>query len=190
MLAAAESEPGKWLPAIAVPSLGTYLEADTLTVAVSLRIGSPVCEPHVCRCGANVNTLGLHNLACRFSADRLARHVKLNDVVKRAFQTSGIPCLLEAPGFSRDDIIKPNGLTMFAYEQVKSLCRNCTCVHTFASKHVNETAVRTGPGASAAQTVNQTHYRSLTDRYQFEAVAIVKADTKSKGTKNSSRYQL
>ena len=72
LLAAAESESGMWLQAIPVPSLGTHLVADTLTAAVALRIRAPVCEPHVCRCGPNFNTLGLHVLASRFSADRLA----------------------------------------------------------------------------------------------------------------------
>ena len=83
-LAVAESESGIWIQEIPVPSLETQLDADTFTVAVALRIRSPVCEPHVCRCGANVNTLSLHTLACRFSAGRLARHAKLNDVVKWA----------------------------------------------------------------------------------------------------------
>ena len=86
---------------IPFPSLGAQPDADTLTVAVALGIGAPVCEPHSFRCGANVNTLGLHNLPCRFSAGRLATHAELNDVVKRALQTSGVPCLLEPPDLSR-----------------------------------------------------------------------------------------
>ena len=76
---------------------------DTLSVSAALRIGASKCEPHVCRCGANVNTPGLHNLACRFSAGRLARHTELSDVVRAPHQTSGVPGLLESPGFSRDD---------------------------------------------------------------------------------------
>ena len=187
LLAAAESESGMWLQAIPVPSLGTQLDPDTLTVSVALRIGAPVCEPHVCRCGANVNTLGLHSLACRFSAGRLARHGELNDVVKRALQTSGVPCLLEPPGLSRDDGRRPDGITMFAYKHGKALCWDCTCVDTFASTHVNESAVRAGSAANAAETVKRAKYRSLTDRYQFEAVAIETAGTYSEGTKNIVR---
>ena len=98
MLAAAESVSGMWFQAILVPSLRTELDPDTLTVSAALRIGAPVCEPHVCRRGANVNTLGLHNLPCRFNAGRLARYAELNDVVNRALQSSGVPCLLEPPG--------------------------------------------------------------------------------------------
>ena len=160
---------------------------DTLTVLVALKIGAPVCEPHVCRCGANFNTLGLHNLACRFSAGRLARHAELNDAVKRPLQASGVPCLLEPPGISRDDRRRPDGITMFAYKHGKALCWDCTCVDTFASTHVNESAVRAGSAANAAETVKRSKYRSLTDRYQFEAVAIETAGTYSEGTKNIVR---
>ena len=80
MLAAAECESGMWLQVVSVPSLGTQLDLDTLTVSVALRIGAPVCEPHVCRCGGNVNTIGLNKLACSFSAGRLARQAELIDV--------------------------------------------------------------------------------------------------------------
>ena len=95
--AAAGSESGMWLQAIPVPSLGTQLDPNTMTVSVALRFGAPVCEPHVCRCGANFDTLSFHNLACRFSAGRLARPAELNDAIKRDHQTSGVPCLLEPP---------------------------------------------------------------------------------------------
>ena len=42
LLAAAESELGMWLHAISVASLGTQLDAITLTVSLALRIGAPV----------------------------------------------------------------------------------------------------------------------------------------------------
>ena len=41
--------------------------------------------------------------------------------------------------------------------------------------------------ANAAETVKRTKYHFLTDRYQFEAVAIETADTYSKGTKDIVR---
>ena len=139
-----------------VPSLRTQVDVNTLTLAVALRIGAPVCKPHVWRCGDNVNTLGLHNLACKFSADWLAGHAELNDVVKRSLQPSQVLCPLEPPGFSRYNGRKPNGVTIFAYKHGKLLCWDCTCVDTFASTHVNESAVRVGLAANAAETVKRT----------------------------------
>ena len=77
-----ESDSGKKLPVIPVFPLGTQLNADTLTVEAALRFRAPVCEPHVCRCGADVSTLGLNTLACRLSAGGVLKHVELNDVVQ------------------------------------------------------------------------------------------------------------
>ena len=57
-----------WLQATLVHSLGTQLDANTLTVAVAPKNGAAVCEPHVCRFGDNVNTLGPQNPAYSFSA--------------------------------------------------------------------------------------------------------------------------
>ena len=52
---------------------------------------------------------------------------------------------------------------------------------------MNECAVRAGWAANAAETVKWTKYQSLTDRYQFEAVAIETAGSYSEGTKNIVR---
>ena len=76
---------------------------------------------------------------------------------------------------------------MFAYKNRKDPCWDCTCVDTFASKHVNESAVRAGSAANAAETVKRNKYQSLTDRYQFEAVANETVGSYSEGTKNIVR---
>ena len=110
------------LQAIPVPSLGTQLDADTLTVSVALRAGALVCEPRVCRCGTHFKTLGIHNLAFKLSPGRLARHAEFNDVVKRALPTPGVPCLLELPGLSKDDGREPDYITMFVYKHGNAPC--------------------------------------------------------------------
>ena len=73
---------------------------------------------------------------------------------------------------------------MFEYKHGKPLCWDCTCADTFASTHVNESSVRAGSTANAAETVKRTKHQSHTDRYQFEAVATETADTYSETTKN------
>ena len=47
--------------------------------------------------------------------------------------------------------------------------------------------MRAGSAANAAETVKRTKYRSLTDRYQFEAVTIETAGTYSEWSKNIVR---
>ena len=54
---------------------------------------------------------------------------------------------------------------MFAFKHGKPIYWDCTFVDTSASTQVNESAVRTDAATNAADTVEQTKYRSLTDRY-------------------------
>ena len=65
LLAAAESESGLWLQANPAPSLGTQLDADTLKVAVALRIGAPVCD-HGC---AGAEPMLIHLVSITWRAD-------------------------------------------------------------------------------------------------------------------------
>ena len=100
------------LPAL---SLGTHLDAETVRIAVSLRLGADICEPHRCRCGRTVDRLGHHGLSCRYSAGRLPRHANLNDVVKRGLTAAGVASILEPLGLDRGDGRLPDGLTVFPF---------------------------------------------------------------------------
>lgn len=62
--AATEYEAGAWLNAFPCPNLGTILDGGTLRVAVALRLGCDVCEPHVCKCGKPVDSRAYHGLSC------------------------------------------------------------------------------------------------------------------------------
>ncbi len=161
LLAASQRESGLWLHAVPVPSLGTQLDPDTLRIAVALRVGSPVCEPHICRCGQGMDAHGLHGLSCRYSAGRHPRHAALNDVVKRALQSAGLPSVLEPVGIDRGDGKRPDGITVFPYKTGKSLCWDCTCVDTFANTSLNQSTLLAGSAATAAK------YAALAERYLF-----------------------
>ena len=49
LLAAAEPQTAAWVQVLPVPSLGLHLDNDTVRVAVALRLGAAVCEPHLCK---------------------------------------------------------------------------------------------------------------------------------------------
>ena len=83
LLAAGAPHSGAWLQAVPLHSLALHLDDETVRIAVGLRLGARVCEPHRCRCGSQVDTLGHHGLSCKYSAGRFPRHANLNDVVKR-----------------------------------------------------------------------------------------------------------
>ena len=173
LLAASEPHTAAWLQAVPVPSLGLHLDADTVRVAVALRLGAPICEPHYCRqCNQPVNRLGHHGLSCRKSAGRLARHANLNDVVKRSLSSAGLPSVLEPQGLDRGDGRRPDGLTLFPYQHGKCLTWDATCADTFAESGVVQASLEPGTAARAAETRKRERYSSIAQKYIFVPVAV------------------
>ena len=170
--AAARAESGLWLHAIPIPSLGTHLDGETLRIAVAHRVGAIVCQSHTCRCGKKIEALGLHPLSCRVSAGRFPRHAALNDVVKRSLQSAGLPSILEPTGLDRGDGKRPDGMTIFPYSKGRSLVWDATCVDTFASTNIINSAVNPSSAAETAEEAKRLKYRVLGDRYQFEPLAF------------------
>ena len=172
LLAAKQPHSGAWLNVTPLPSLGLHLDDASVRVATALRVGAPICEPHVCRCSQRVDRLGHHGLSCRYSAGRLPRHANLNDVVKRALAVAGVPSWLEPVGLDRGDGRRPDGVTVFPYSRGKSLCWDATCVDSFSASSVVGSALDPGSAAAAAEVRKCGRYRGLTDRYLFQPVAI------------------
>ena len=56
LMAVARTESGAWLSALPIASLGLRMSDDVVRIAVGLRLGVPLCQPHFCTCcGADVN---------------------------------------------------------------------------------------------------------------------------------------
>jgi hypothetical protein len=121
--------------------LGTLLEKTTLQIAVSLRLGISICQPHICTCGSLVDTLSHHGLSCIKSAGRISRHSCLNDILKRVFSSANIPCILEPTGVLRDDGKCPDGITIIPWKKGKSLVWDVTCTDTLALSHLSESSI-------------------------------------------------
>ena len=76
--AAFSKESGAWLQALPVSSLGLRMDDNTVRVAIGLRLGSPLCRPHICHhCGVEVDCSATHGLHCRWSEGRHYRHATL-----------------------------------------------------------------------------------------------------------------
>ena len=101
---------GDWLNALPITSCGLRLEDDAIRVAVGLRLGASLCEPHQCTCGNMVNTRGNHGLSCKRSAGRTLRHNYINDLVYHALLQAGLPSTKEPTGLLRTDGKRPDGL--------------------------------------------------------------------------------
>ena len=172
LLSAATSESGAWLHATPSTSLGTMLDNDTLRIGIALRIGADLCIPHKCRCGSPADSKGYHALTCRFSAGRHPRHTALNDVIKRALQSAGIPAILEPAGLDRGDGKRPDGMTIFPYAHGKSMLWDATCVNTYAETNIALSATNSGGAAEEEETRKRRKYAGLQQRYQFEPAAF------------------
>ena len=65
LLASRSPHSGDWLLAPPVTALGLRLSDEEIRVAVGVRLGTTLCEPHLCHCGERVGARGLNGLACK-----------------------------------------------------------------------------------------------------------------------------
>jgi len=163
---------GDWLFALPITSCGLRLEDEAIRVAVGLRLGAPLCEPHRCVCGQQVTALGHHGLSCGRGYGRMARHGVLNDLVCRALTKAGYPAIKEPPGLIRTDGKKPDGLTLIPWRAGRCLVWDATVVDTVAPSYLHATALESGAAAEIAASRKQTKYEVLNNSYEFVPLAI------------------
>jgi len=108
-----------WLHALPLSGCGLRLDDRAIHIAVGLRLGANICEPHQCLCGASVDARGLHGLSCRGGNGRSARNHNLNDLVWRAMAKADIPALKKPSGLLRTDGKRPDGVTLLPWKQGK-----------------------------------------------------------------------
>ncbi|XP_047986428.1 uncharacterized protein LOC125226486 [Leguminivora glycinivorella] len=171
ILSVSEPESGAWLHALPSPHLGTLLDSDSTRIAVALRLGCAVCEPHICICGTMVESNGHHALSCCRCAGRFPRHHALNDIVRRALVSANVPCVLEPPGLCRSDGKRPDGLTLVPWERGRCLVWDATCVSTFATSHIGRTARVARAAAELAAARKREKYAILAN-YLFIPIAV------------------
>ena len=82
-------------------ALGLRMDDNVVRVAVGLRLGVSLCQPHQChQCGMEVDHLGLDGLSCRMSQGRHSRHAAVNELIRRALASAKVPSHLEPLGTS------------------------------------------------------------------------------------------
>ncbi|MEL6816871.1 MAG: hypothetical protein AAFP03_19005, partial [Cyanobacteria bacterium J06598_3] len=172
LLSAATSESGAWLRALPSANLGTHLDTNTIRIAIALRVGADVCTQHPCKCGSLADSKGYHHLTCRFSAGRNPRHTALNDIVRRALQSAGVPALLEPNGISRTDGKRPDGITIYPFSQGRCLLWDATCVNSFAPSRLGFAATEAGAAAKEAEFAKCRKYSELSQSFKFQPVAF------------------
>jgi len=141
-LAATAPHSGDWLLALPMYSCGLRLDDEAVRVAVGIRLGLNLREPHTCRCGAMVDARDLHSFTCKSAPGRTARHHALNDVIYRAYSSDGIPATKEPVGLTRLDGKRPEGLTLTTWCAGKPLTWDVHAVSTLVDSAAREAGAR------------------------------------------------
>ena len=185
LLAASAPHSGDWLLALPITTCGLRLEDEAIRVAVSLRLGLRICEPHRCRCGASVDSWGLHSFVCKQAPGRTIRHHNLNDIISRAFSSAQIPVTKEPTALSRNDGKRPDGLTLIPWQKGKPLTWDVTVISTLADSYL--AAGSRGPGevAELAASRKEEKYSCLSASYLFQPIAL-----ENLGPLNSSAHDF
>jgi hypothetical protein len=77
-------ESRSWLHAILSPDIGTLLDNTSFQVCIGLRLGCNLCTPHICKCNAKVDEIGIHGLSCSKGSGRFSRHTEINFIIDRS----------------------------------------------------------------------------------------------------------
>ena len=106
---------GDWLHALSITAAGLRMSDEEIEIAAGLRLGSMLCAPHTCACGAPVNALGHHGLSCQHSAGRQFRHRLLNDIIWRALGRAGVAANREPLGLIPGSPLRPDGASIIPW---------------------------------------------------------------------------
>jgi hypothetical protein len=144
-------ESGSWLNAIPSPNIGTLLDNISFQVCIGLSLGCNLCTPHICKCNAKVDEIGIHGLSCSKSSSRFSRHTEIYCIINRSLTSILVNSTLEPNGLSRDDEKRPDGMTLIPWIKGQPLVWDVTVVDTLADSYVLKTV-----SGFAAEMASQT----------------------------------
>ena len=173
LLAASSNESGAWLHAPPISSLGLRMSNDAVRIAVGLRVGAPLCQPHTCaHCGKGMDQFGRHGLSCKSSQGRRSRHQAINNIVLHSLASANIPSRLEPSGLHRSDGKRPDGVSLVPWSAGKYLVWDATCVDTFCPSNLQQSKDVSGGAAAKAEGVKTSKYSHLDRVYNFQPIAF------------------
>ena len=161
-----------WLHALPLSTCELRLDNEAVRVAVGLRLGTSLCEPHQCPCGKQVDARGTDGLSCKRGAGRSIRYHQLNDIIHRALTRASTASVLKPPGLSRIDGKRPDGLTLIPWQRGKSLTWDVTITDTVADSYLHLTSTKAGGAAENAAIKKEDKYVDIQQTYTFIPLAF------------------
>jgi hypothetical protein len=172
LLAASAHHSGDWLHALPISACGLRLDDNAIRIAVGLRLGAIICEPHHCVCGSLVCAKGYHGLSCKRSAGRMPRHNYINDIIYHTLVNAGLPSTKEPAGLLRTDGKRPDGLTSVPWQSGKTAVWDVTVIDTMATSYVDSTSATPGSAAEIAAARKELKYTELASSHIFIPLAF------------------
>jgi len=126
-----------------------------------MRLCLNICVPHQCRCGAQVDVLGVQSLICKQAPGKSVRHHALNDVVARAFSAADTPISKEPAGLCRTDGRRPDGISLIRWQAGKPAVWDVTVTCTTAASYLDSSSREAGAAAEIAASRKMTKYSNL-----------------------------
>ena len=161
-----------WLHSLPITSCGLRLNDEAVRVAVGMRLGANICQPHACACGTLVTARGTHGLSCTLGFGRVARHASINDLIHRSLVKAGFPAVKEPVGMLRLDGRRPDGATLIPWKAGRSLVWDATVVDTMAPSYLQATAATAGAAAEIADNRKNQKYEPLLGSHDFIPLAL------------------
>jgi hypothetical protein len=88
------------------------LDNTSFQVSIGLRLGCNLCTPHICKCIAKVDEIGIQGLSCTKSCGRFSRNTEINSIINRSLTSTHVNSTLESNELSQDDGKRPDGMTL------------------------------------------------------------------------------
>jgi hypothetical protein len=179
-LACQNKSSGAWLHAIPISSCGLRLDDEAIRIAIGLRLGVSLCNPHPCSCGFAADSKGTHGLSCRRNQGRLPRHASFNDIIHRSLVRAGVPAAKEPSGLVRTDGKRPDGATLVPWRNGKCLAWDATAPDTLACSYLPNTSISAGAAAEGAAVNKIAKYQDIIRSHIFVPLAIESMGTINK----------
>ena len=125
------SHAGDWLHAPPLTAVDIRLSDEAIRVDICYRLGTNICQPHTCVCGATVDARGMHGLACRKSGPRHIRHSQLNDLIWRAVKKAQISASNDPIRLSKADSKRSDEATLVPWIRGKPIAWDVTVPDTY-----------------------------------------------------------
>ena len=98
------------------------MDNSSFKTASALHLGSPLYHPHHYICCTKVDSSRVHGLSCNKSAGRFSTHSHVNNLIKRALESTQVPTILEQQSVSCSNGKRPDGREFFLREWESVWC--------------------------------------------------------------------